>query len=122
MDKTAGKNDACAGKCVSRKKFAELTSSVRPPDIIRKLAETFKALGDPTRTMIVCVLLEDELCVCDIAKILGAEQSVVSHQLRILRNMNLVKYRRDGRIIFYSLDDEHIKNLFSECRRHVEML
>lgn len=93
-----------------------------PQEKNKKLAETFKVLGDPTRTRIIYALSMKELCVCDIAGLLGAEQSVVSHQLRVLRNMNLVKYRRDGRVVYYSLDDEHIKNLFDECMRHVDML
>ncbi|MBI5359144.1 MAG: helix-turn-helix transcriptional regulator [Planctomycetes bacterium] len=107
---------------MKKNKSNRLSKPVMPQETTRKLAETFKVLGDPTRTRIIYALSMEELCVCDIAGLLGAEQSVVSHQLRVLRNMNLVKYRRDGRVVYYSLDDEHIKNLFDECLRHVNML
>lgn len=107
---------------MKKSKIIRLPKPEMPPETIRKLAETFKVLGDPTRTRIIYALSMEELCVCDIAGLLGAEQSVISHQLRVLRNMNLVRYRRDGRVVYYSLDDEHIKNLFDECLRHVDML
>jgi len=87
---------------------------------MQRLAETFKVLGDTTRSKIIFALSLEELCVCDIANLLGATKSAVSHQLRILRNMKLVKYRKDGKLAFYSLDDEHIRNLFDEGLRHVE--
>lgn len=84
------------------------------------LAEMFKALSDPTRLRIVSLLVETELCVCDLAAALGMEQSAVSHQLRTLRDMHLVRRRRDGRRIFYALDDEHVADLFRRGLEHVE--
>ena len=87
---------------------------------IQLLAETFRVLGDPTRVKIIFALSQEELCVCDISNLLGATKSDVSHQLRVLRNMKLVKYRKDGKMAYYLLDDVHIKNLFDECLRHVE--
>jgi DNA-binding transcriptional ArsR family regulator len=84
------------------------------------LAETFKALGDTTRIKILYALSIEELCVCDLTSLLSASQSAVSHQLRILRNMRLVKYRKQGRSVYYSLDDNHIKTLFAEGLKHVE--
>src|SRR4030095_4482163 len=84
------------------------------------LAETFKVLGDETRVRILDVLARTELCVQDLAQILGLTQSAVSHQLRLLRSMRLVRTRRDGRQIFYALDDDHIVKLFEQGLEHVE--
>lgn len=88
-------------------------------DIILKLAETFKVLGDPTRIKIINALSNVELCVCDISEHLEMSSSAVSHQLRVLRNLNLVKYRKEGRTVYYSLDDDHILQLFSQGLDHV---
>jgi ArsR family transcriptional regulator len=84
-----------------------------------RLAEIFKALSDPSRVRIVSVLAEAELCVCDIAAALDMSQSAVSHQLRTLRDLQLVRWRREGRQIFYTLDDEHVTDLFQRGLEHV---
>jgi ArsR family transcriptional regulator len=84
------------------------------------LAETFKVLGDATRVRILDALSRSELCVCDIAQLLGLSESAVSHQLRLLRGMRLVRARRDGRMVFYTLDDQHIVRLFEQGMEHVE--
>ena len=84
-----------------------------------RLAETFKALSDPTRVRIVSLLAKAELCVCDLAAALDMSQSAVSHQLRTLRNLQLVRWRRDGRQVFYTLDDEHVGDLFQRGLDHV---
>ena len=84
------------------------------------LAELFKVFGDTTRIKILYALFESELCVGDIASILSLSQSAVSHQLRILKDSKLVKFRRDGKIIFYSLDDEHVRNILAMGMEHVE--
>ncbi|MGD2207616.1 MAG: metalloregulator ArsR/SmtB family transcription factor [Anaerolineae bacterium] len=83
------------------------------------LAETFKALSDPTRVRIVSLLTDAELCVCDLAAVLGMSQSAVSHQLRTLRDLRLVRWRREGRQIFYTLDDDHVADLFRLSLDHV---
>jgi ArsR family transcriptional regulator len=83
------------------------------------LAETFKALSDPTRVRIVSLLASAELCVCDVAAALGMSQSAVSHQLRTLRDLRLVRWRREGRQIFYTLDDDHVADLFRRGLDHV---
>lgn len=88
-------------------------------DITNRLAETFKVLGDPTRLKILLAVSLDELCVCDIASLLGTTKSAVSHQLRLLRSLRVVKYRKDGRIVYYSLDDSHVGNLLSEGLDHI---
>lgn len=87
--------------------------------MVRALAETFGALSDPTRVRIITALTEQELCVFDLARLLGLTGSAVSHQLRLLRGQRLVKYRKEGKIAYYSLDDEHIRNLMEECIKHV---
>ena len=84
------------------------------------LAELFKVFGDTTRIKILYALFESELCVGDIASILSLSQSAISHQLRILKDSKLVKFRRDGKIIFYSLDDEHVRNILAMGMEHVE--
>ncbi len=87
---------------------------------VEALAETFKALGDSTRVRILDAVFRAELCVGDIADLLGLTESAVSHQLRVLRGMRLVRPRRAGQQIFYSLDDQHIVKLFAQGLEHVE--
>jgi ArsR family transcriptional regulator, lead/cadmium/zinc/bismuth-responsive transcriptional repressor len=84
------------------------------------LAETFKVLGDTTRVRMLDALSRAELCVCDLAALLGLSESAVSHQLRLLRGMRLVRPRRDGRLVYYALDDQHIVGLFAQGLEHVE--
>ena len=84
------------------------------------LAETFKVLGDPTRVRILDALARAEVPVCDLAELIGLTQSAVSHQLRLLRSMRLVRSRRDGRHIYYSVDDDHITKLFKQGLEHVQ--
>ena len=86
---------------------------------IQTLAETFKALADPTRTKILYALTCDELCVCELSNFIGLSISAISHHLRLLRAMRLVKFRREGQNLYYSLDDGHIENLFQEGLKHV---
>ena len=85
-----------------------------------RLAETFKALSDPTRLRVVSLLAGAELCVHELAAGLGMEQSAISHQLRTLRDLRLVRWRREGRQIFYTLDDEHVADLFRRGLEHVQ--
>ena len=84
-----------------------------------KLARTFQALADPTRVRIISALLKTELCVCDIAALLGVTQSAISHQLRQMRDLRLVKSRKEGRIVYYTLDDKHISDLFKRGVEHL---
>jgi ArsR family transcriptional regulator, lead/cadmium/zinc/bismuth-responsive transcriptional repressor len=87
---------------------------------VTALAETFRVLGDTTRVRMLDALSRAELCVCDLAALLGLSESAVSHQLRLLRGMRLVRPRRDGRLVYYALDDEHIVDLFTQGLEHVE--
>lgn len=93
---------------------------MKRPEAVADLAETFKVLGDPTRLRIVFALSREELCVCDLANVIDASQSVVSHSLRALRQMHLVRYRKQGKVAYYALDDTHIGTLLDEGFRHVE--
>ena len=90
--------------------------------VIYDLAEFFKVFADSTRMKIIYALIEHELCVCDIAAIVGTTQSAISHQLRILKQSKLVKYRKDGKVVYYSLDDEHISEIVRKGREHIEEL
>ena len=90
-----------------------------PAVAVESLAETFRMLGDPTRVRILDVLADGELCVCDIAQVVGMSESAVSHQLRLLRSTRIVRPRRAGRQVYYSLDDQHIIDLFRQGLRHV---
>lgn len=90
-----------------------------PVEKLYDLADLFKVLGDSTRIRIICALFESEMCVCDIANVLNMTQSAISHQLRILKQARLVKNRREGKVIFYSLDDEHVKSIFDMGLLHL---
>ena len=94
---------------------------VLPPDeVLSDLADLFKIFGDSTRIKILYALLRSELCVCDIADLLGLTQSAISHQLRALKNARLVKSRREGKTVFYSLADDHVSRIISQGMEHVE--
>jgi len=88
-------------------------------EVLYDLAELFKLFGDSTRIKILYALLEAELCVCDIAQLLGLTQSAISHQLRILKGGKLVKFRRDGKTVYYSLADDHVCSIISQGMEHV---
>ncbi len=122
MNKTVNKTKehTCEVDLFDPKRVASVRKKMKPEGTMQALAETFKALADTTRVKIIFALSQQELCVCDLASLLKVTKSTVSHQLRILRNMRLVKYRKEGKMVYYSLDDDHIKNLFDEGLRHVE--
>lgn len=91
-----------------------------PESVVEAMAQTFRALADPTRVRILAALARSELCVGDLAACLGMTISAVSHQLRLLREMRLVRRRRDGKHIYYALDDDHIEGLFRQAMEHVD--
>lgn len=97
----------------------KVKSSLPQEEVLYDLAELFKVFGDSTRVKILCALFESEMCVCDLAAILGITQSAVSHQLRTLKSARLVKFKRVGKIVYYSLDDEHVKHIFNEGLKHI---
>jgi DNA-binding transcriptional ArsR family regulator len=114
--------DACEVEFVDERRVRRVQRAMKSAEATALLAETFKALGDPTRVKIAFALSREELCVCDLANLLGASQSAVSHSLRTLRQMKLVKYRREGKIAYYSLDDDHIRQLLDLGFDHVAEL
>ena len=83
------------------------------------IARVFQALADPTRVRLISAMITTELCVCDLSMLLGMTQSAVSHQLRILRDLRLVRSRKEGRVVFYALDDDHIRDLFTRTKEHL---
>ena len=83
------------------------------------LADTFKIFSDSTRIKILYALMQAEMCVCDVSALIGMTKSSVSHQLRILKQSKLVKYRKDGRIVYYSIADEHVRSIFNEGMMHI---
>ena len=89
-------------------------------ELLYDLAELFKVFGDSTRIRILFVLFEAEVCVCDLAEILHMTQSAVSHQLKILKQSKLVSARRDGKSVFYSLADDHVRSIIAQGREHIE--
>lgn len=101
---------------------AEVNATMPAMGLMVEMAETFKLLGDPTRLRIVHALSRGELCVCDLAAMLGLARTAVSNHLRLLRSMKLVTYRKEGKLAFYSLGDDHIARLLKECLEHVQEL
>lgn len=112
--------DTCQINYVNKDRVNRSQARMLDERTIADLAEIFKVLSDPTRVRILHALSEEELCVCDIAAVVETTSSAISHQLRILRSARLVKARKDGKMVYYSLDDEHVRNLFEEGIRHLE--
>ena len=112
--------DACAARVVHAERVGAVQKRLPPADELRRLTEHFKLLGDPTRTRLLCALLEaGELCVCDLAEAVGAPESSVSHALRLLRTAGIVTNRREGRMIYYSLADSHVRLLLDLSLEHL---
>jgi ArsR family transcriptional regulator len=105
---------------VDFEKVERIKKQLPADELIFDMAEIFKVFGDSTRMKIISALLQDELCVGDIAIITNSTPSAISHQLRVLKQAKLVKYRKDGKIVYYSLDDEHVKEIYEKGREHVE--
>ena len=117
---TVSLTDASEIEFIDEARVKQVRKAMKSPEAVAALAETFEILGDPTRVRIAFSLAREELCVCDLANLLGVSQSAVSHSLRALRQMRLVKFRKEGKIAYYTLDDEHIAHLLDEGFRHVE--
>lgn len=113
-------NLECEVISVNEEKVKEIKSKLLADETIFDLAELFKVFGDSTRMKIICALLEEELCVCDIASITNSTPSAISHQLRVLKQAKLVKYRKEGKTVYYSLDDNHVKEIYEKGREHIE--
>jgi ArsR family transcriptional regulator len=112
-------NDRCEVHFVDSQRVERVKRNKLKLDEVMDISELFKVLGDGTRIKILHALSQEELCVCDLSEVVEMSQSLVSHQLRILRNLRLVKYRKEGKMVFYSLDDDHIINLFTQGLAHI---
>lgn len=111
-------DDCCEIFCFDEEKVSRLKGEIQQEDTL-SVAKIFKALADDTRVKVAYALSqEDELCVCDVANIVGCTMATASHHLRLLRNMGLAKYRKEGKLVFYSLDDEHVKQLIQLAFLH----
>lgn len=110
----------CAFQNVHPDTVDKVRSTLPEDDTMLDVSELFKVLGDSTRCKILFVLLVSEMCVCDLSLLLGMSVSAVSHQLRILRQAQLVRYRREGKTVFYALADEHVRTLLSQGMEHVQ--
>lgn len=110
----------CEEEIANREIVDRVKQSLLCDEKIFDLAELFKVFGDSTRMKIINALMMEELCVCDIAEITNSTPSAISHQLRVLKQAKLVKYRKEGKSVFYSLDDEHVKEIFEKGREHIE--
>lgn len=109
----------CNGAVGDDQQLAFLKQNMLDPEKIDALSEIFKALGDPTRIKIIYTLMQKELCVHDLTVVLGMGQSAVSHQLRYLRNLRIVKRRKEGKTVYYSLDDSHIEQILLQTMQHL---
>lgn len=112
-------NDCCDDDVVHSGAVERVKAAMPNEDMLYDAAELFKVFGDSTRTRILSALFIEELCVCDIAEILGMTKSAVSHQLRTLRQTKIVKARRSGKEVFYSLDDDHISRIYKTAMEHL---
>lgn len=116
--------ESCEAVCqtfyINSEAVSAIAAQMPAQNAVQAMAETFKLLGDPTRLRVVYALSRGELCVCDLATMLGVGQTAISNHLRLLRSMRLVNYRRAGKIAYYSLADDHITRLLAECLQHVQ--
>lgn len=110
----------CTVHCIHTEHVEQVQNHLPSQEFLYDLAELFKVFGDSTRIKILYALLEQELCVCDLAQLLTVSQSAVSHQLRILKQRKLVRFRREGKVIYYALDDDHVRAILSMGTQHLK--
>ena len=111
--------ECCEVTCVHDDAVRIVQKKMPEEERLKELADFYKVFADPTRIKILCVLLESEMCVCDLAEVLEMTQSAISHQLRVLKQMKLVKNRREGKTVYYSLADGHIQTIISQGMEHI---
>lgn len=119
MESNEVKLDKCNCTVIHEDTITKVKDKLPQEETLYDLAELFKVFGDTTRIKIICALYESEMCVCDLAALLNMTQSAISHQLRTLKANRLVKFKRAGKVVYYSLDDEHIMRIFNEGLNHV---
>ena len=112
--------ESCSCNVIHGEIVNKVKEKLPKDETLYDLAELFKVFGDSTRIKILCALFESEMCVCDLSVLLNVSQSAISHQLRVLKSARLVKFRRAGKIIYYSLDDEHISEMYELAKKHIE--
>ena len=112
-------SEVCEANVIHQDAVAKVRENMQDEDPIYEVAELFKVFGDSTRARIICALTVSELCVCDLSCLLNMSQSAISHQLRVLRSARLVKATREGRSVFYTLDDDHVARMFEQGLIHV---
>lgn len=111
---------ACEVTVIHEDVVEEVRQNMPDEEELFNLAEFFKVFGDTTRIRILSALSQAEMCVCDIAHLLDMTQSAISHQLRVLKQAKLVRFRKEGRVVYYSLDDDHVKAIFEQGYEHIQ--
>lgn len=111
---------SCESNVIHEDVLARVRAQMPSEETAYDVSELFKVFGDSTRARILCALSIEEMCVCDLSALLGMSQSAVSHQLRLLKVSRVVKYRKSGRVVYYSLDDEHIQKIFRMAFDHIK--
>ena len=111
--------EVCDDCCVRSGAVKNAADHMPPDAALYSVADLFKVFGDATRIKILYVLMENEMCVCDIAEVLGMTQSAISHQLKTLKQSRLVKFRRDGKSVLYSLSDDHVHTMIAQGMEHI---
>ncbi|HDX9578267.1 TPA: winged helix-turn-helix transcriptional regulator [Bacillus pseudomycoides] len=111
--------ETCLQNVIHQEVIEKVQQTIPQGDSLSQVAELFKVLGDRTRTRILHALFEAEMCVCDLAYLLGMTQSSISHQLRVLKQAKLVKNRKEGKVVYYSLADHHVIHIFEQAFEHV---
>lgn len=112
--------NVCDCKEIHEEVVVDAKNKMPQEEMLYDLAELFKVFGDTTRIKILYALFSNEMCVCDIANLLGMTHSAISHQLRVLKQARLVKFRKEGKVVFYSLDDSHISQIFDCGLNHIQ--
>ncbi len=107
-------NENCEVKVIHKDIVEKVEKTMTEEEVVHDLSDFFKILGDTTRMKILSALFQEEMCVCDIAYLLKMTQSAISHQLRVLKQGRFVKYRKEGKVVYYSLEDEHIKHIVEQ--------
>lgn len=119
IDTVNNENDICSATIIHESLIKPIENSLINDTTANDLSEFFKVFGDPSRLKILNALSKEEICVCDLSCLLKMTQSAISHQLRILKQAKLVKFRREGKAVFYSLADDHVKNIFEQGLNHI---
>lgn len=115
----SNKIESCSCSIIHKDIVEKVKDHIPEDETLYDLADLFKVFGDTTRIKMLCALFKSEMCVCDIAAVLDMTQSAISHQLRVLKQARIVKHRKEGKVVYYSLDDEHVKSIFDQGLVHI---